>query len=700
MTRDTLVRALAGAALLVVVQGTSAMQLPAAHGEPPTTERLEVTDDYFGEQIVDPYRWLEDQNSPATRAWIDAQNAYTEGLLEPLSCRAALRTRLLELLRVDSYGMPAAKGGRYFFSRRLAAEDLSSLCVRQGVAGEDEVLVDPLALAADKSLSVSFEDVAEDGRWLAYSLRKGGEDEVEIRLLDVETRRELPDRLPRGRYFSLEIAPDRTGLYYALHGEAGTRVYYHRLGQPAETDELLFGQGYGPEKLISASLSDDGRWLLYTVYYGSAAKQTEVYLQDVQARGPLVTIVNDIESRFEGTIAGDVLYLQTDWEAPRQRILAVELANPDRARWREVVPQQEDVLDGFSCVGGRLCLSYLHDVKSLVRICEADGTPVREIEFPALGTVSGVWGAWDQSEAFFSFASYHIPPTIYRYDVQTGQEEVWTQLHVPLDSAQFEVSQHWFDSRDGQRVPMFVVHKRGLKLDGSNPALLTGYGGFNASLTPRYSSLAIAWMERGGVYAVANLRGGGEFGEAWHQAGMLGQKQNVFDDMIAAAEFLVAQGYTAHERLAISGGSNGGLLVGAVLTQRPDLVRAVVCSYPLLDMLRYHRFLVARFWAPEYGTSENPEQFAWLRAYSPYHRVREGEAYPAVLFITGDSDTRVDPLHARKMAALLQYASGGERPILLHYDTQAGHSAGRPVDQVVDDLVDELSFLIWQLQVE
>ena len=435
--------------------------------------------------------------------------------------------------------------------------------------------------------------------------------------------------------------------------------------------------------ILYGELSEDGRWLVITVMYGSSADKTEIYLKDVSSDGPIVPVVKDIDARFLGGIAGNSLYLQTNWEAPNSRLIVVDLEKTSRENWREIILESDAVMDGFSTAGGKLFVSYLKDVKSIVVEFEPDGTRLGEISFPTIGTVSGVYGKWDSSEAFFVYTSFHIPTTIYRYDVANRTQEIWAKIDVPIDSDKYEVKQVWFESKDGTSVPMFVVHAKNIKLDCSHATLLTGYGGFNASSTPGFSAQAAAWIKKGGIYAVANLRGGGEYGEEWHRAGMLQNKQNVFDDFIAAAEYLIEKGYTKPEKLAIRGGSNGGLLVGAAMTQRPDLFGAVICTYPLLDMVRYHMFLVARYWVPEYGSSENPEQFKYLYAYSPYHNVKKGTIYPAVLFITGDADTRVAPLHARKMAAMMQAATGSDKPVIIRYHTKAGHSgaAGQPADR-------------------
>ena len=649
-------------------------------------------------EIVDSYRWLEDQYSPETRKWIEAQNKYTDSLLKSLPGREELRKLVSNLLKVDTISIPIERGGRYFFYKRGADQELSIIYMRKGLRGEDEVLIDPHPWSEDKTVSANIQDISMDGTLLAYGVRRGGEDEVEIKLFNVDKRENLPDSLPRARYFGISITPDKRGFYYTKHHPEGPRIYYHVIGTNVSEDKQIFGEGYGPDKILYASISENGRWLLIHVLYGASADKTEIYIKDLKTDKPVYPIVKDIPARFEGEIGGNILFIHTNWKAPNGRIFAVNPEKPEKEMWKEIIPESDAVIRGFSLAGHKIFVNYLKDVKSKVSIFEPDGTFVREITFPSIGSVSGINGRWDSNEVFFAFSSFHIPTTIYRYDVLTGRKEIWAKVKIPVDTKNYEVRQVWYKSKDGTRVPMFIVHPKNIKLNGNNRTLLTGYGGFNISLTPRFSPRAVAWLEKGGVYAVANLRGGGEFGEKWHRAGMRENKQNVFDDFIAAAEYLIKEGYTKPEKLAIMGGSNGGLLVGAVMTQRPDLFGAVVCTYPLLDMIRYHKFLVARYWVPEYGSSEDPEQFKYLLAYSPYHNVKKGTKYPAILFITGDADTRVAPLHARKMTALMQASTASGKPVLLRYHTKAGHSGGQPVSQQIEDLVDILSFLLWQLK--
>ncbi len=681
---------------------TTLLLLPVAHAAPaapapPPTRAEVVRDTLHGVVIADPYRWLEDKQSPETRAWIEAQNRYRESLMAGVPGREALKARLDQLLKVDVTGIPLERGGRTFFSKRRADQEQRVLYLRRGPAGLDEVLVDPHPLSTDHTTSVSILDVSPDGTLAAVGTRQGGADEVAVSFLDVDSRKELADRLPPARYFGVAIKPDRSGFFYSKFTTAGSRVYEHAMGTDSTADRPVFGEGYGPEKIITIELSEEGKYLQVSVLYGSAAERSELWVKDLAGGGPPAPVAKDLEGFFFGTVVGDQLYMHTNWQAPKGRVLRADLRDPARERWREIVPQGENIIEGLSLAGGKLFVNELENVVSKVRVLDADGQPLGAITFPALGAVGSMNGRWASNEAFFTFSSFVVPATIFRYDVATGERTVWWRSQAPVESDRFETKQVWYTSKDGTRVPMFLVHRKGLKLDGSNPTLLTGYGGFTVNLTPTFSSEAALWVENGGVYAQPNLRGGSEFGEAWHRAGMLGNKQNVFDDFIAAAEWLVANRYTAPRKLAIEGGSNGGLLVGAAITQRPELFRAAICAVPLLDMLRYHRFLVARFWVPEYGSSEDPAQFRWLHAYSPYQHVKKGVKYPAVLLVSGDSDTRVDPLHARKMTALLQTSTGSGRPILLHYDTKAGHAGGKPVSKQIEDGADETHFLFWQL---
>jgi prolyl oligopeptidase len=671
----------------VCVQFAAAPPLSAQ--APPATRTDNVTEVIHGVKISDPYRWLEDQNSPETRAWIEKQNAYTRSVLDRIPEREAIRKRLNELMRFDDTRTPVVAGGRYFFLRRAADADQATLYVREG--GKDRVLVAP----KDSNTAIELEDVTPDGKVVAYGERHGGQDEVAITLLDVDSGKELPDKLPRGRY-SVALRPDHKGFFYDHHTDLD-RIFYHPMGGDQVKDRQIFGDGYGAEYAMDASVSEDGRYLVIHVVHGSAADQTEIHVQNLEEGGPIQPVVKGIPARFFGGAEGDTLFVQTNWKAPNGRMLAIDLRRPAQEQWREIVPEGPDAIEHFSLAAGRVFVGYVHDVSTLIRVFDPDGKPLGEVPLPSIGSAGGMSGRWSGKEAFFRFESFHTPPSVWRYDPAAGTITPWARPEVPLDASRLEVKQVWYASKDGTRIPMFLMYRKGLALDGRNPVYLTGYGGFTISMTPSYSAPAALWAERGGVLAVPSLRGGGEFGEKWHLAGMRANKQNVFDDFIAAAEWLIRNRFTSPAELAIGGGSNGGLLVGAAMTQRPDLFRAVACTYPLLDMLRYDRFLVAKWWVPEYGSASDPEQFKWLYAYSPYQHVKAGVKYPAVLFVTGDSDTRVAPLHARKMTALVQASTASGLPVLLRYDTHAGHSRGQALGAQIDERADILSFLWWQL---
>ena len=664
---------------------------------PPETRRDALVEMLHGVAVDDPYRWLEDQQAPETRDWIDAQNGYADTVLASLPGRDALTALAGTVLEVDAVGMPNERGGRYFHTRRQADQDLAVLYVREGLDGEDRVLIDPHPMSPDHTTSVNYLDISHDGRLVVYGIRDGGVDELSIRLRDVDTGEDLVDRLPAARYGGFNLTPDKAGLFYERYGDVTPRVMYHAIGTDVADDVQIFGDGYDVHHIPVSLLSDDGRWLLVHIIEGSSGP-TEIHVKDLRSDTPFTTVIRDGVTESWAEFAGDQLVITTNLNAPNKRVVLADLTNPTVEHWREVIAERVDVvIQDARGLGGRLAVSYLQDVQPRVAIHELSGAHVRDIAFETLGSVGGGSGRWTSDEAFFTFQSYHRPNTIYRYDLATGEQTVWAQADVPIDTQKYEVNQTWYSSTDGTQVPMFVTHLADVVLDGSNPTLLTGYGGFNLSRTPAFSSLAAVWLESGGVFAEANMRGGGEFGEDWHRDGMLDRKQHVFDDFIAAAEHLIAEGYTTAEHLAIRGGSNGGLLVGAVSNQRPDLFGAVVCSYPLLDMVRYHQFLVASFWVPEYGSSEDPEQFAYIYRYSPYHNVDETATYPATLYITGDGDTRVAPLHGRKMAALMQATHGAETPVLLRYHTDAGHSGGQPISQQIEEMVDTVSFLLWQV---
>jgi prolyl oligopeptidase len=681
-------------ALAQTIHGREGNTLPP----PPAVEAIPVVDDYFGTKIVDNYRWLEDAKSPQTRAFLDAQIAYTASYLKQAQIRPRLVERLKALEEVSRWSMPMERGGNYFFLKRLAGEEQASIYVRRGWAGKDERLVDPAVLSRDANTSVGVADVSSDGKLLAYRVRQGGADQTSVHLLNVKTGKTLEDELPSARYDSVRFAPDGGSLYYARSDKAGTLLYLHLLGTHPGSDTLVFGREFhgetlGPDDLFSADVSDDGRYLVVQIDRGVPARRVDIVFRDLSRQdSPFEILVWGLDSRFSAVYAMGSWFVRTDYQALNGRILKAEPGTQPGA-WKTIIPEAPEVIDNFSIVGGKLYVMRLKDVKSETAIYTLDGKPAGRIDYDGIGSASHLEGRASDRYGFFSFQSFIQPPAIYRLDTVTGMHAVFAQPKIPFDPSQYEMKQVFFKAKDGTRVPMFIAGRKGLKQNGTERLLMTGYGGFNLSETPLWNPAYAWWIEQGGWFAVPNLRGGGEYGDSWHQQGMFEKKQNVFDDWFAAAEYLIDNKYTTAARFAIRGRSNGGLLMGASITQRPDLFSAIWCGYPLLDMLRYQKFLVGSYWKTEYGSAENEKQFGYLLKYSPYHNVKAGTAYPAVMFFTGDNDTRVDPLHARKMTALLQSVSSSERPILLHYSLSGGHSAGVGVEQQIQDDADELTFL-------
>ncbi|HZU23931.1 MAG TPA: prolyl oligopeptidase family serine peptidase [Bryobacteraceae bacterium] len=681
------------ACALLVLTATAASIPP-----PPPTAVHDVTETIHGHTITDPYRWLEDQNSPATRAWIDAQMKYTATILERIPGQAQLQAEVERYMRTDTTSALSEHGGNYYFVRRRPDQDQGVLYVRTGRDGPDKVIVDPLQLAPDHSMSVDLTAVSWDGRLAAYQLRHGGEDETTLSIYDAQTGDTLPDAMPKRFYTSAALKPDHTGIYYSFLRDGETpRVAYHSFGTSPSADVELFGKDLSSSDEVACMLSDTGRYLLIEVAHGSAADKTDVWYQDLAAKGPMLPLITGIAAKFSPVTVGDTVYLHSTWNAPKGRVLRVDMSHPSRDHWTEVVPERPYPLNGIAPSGEGLALDYVENAASRLELVDGDGRNARRVPLPAIGTIRYLNGRWQSKEVFIAFTSFTYPPVMFDYNAATGSQKEWSDAKSPIDASRFEVKQVWFNSKDGTRVPMFVVYQRGLKLDGSAPALLTGYGGFLLSMTPYYTSIAATWVAHGGVFALANLRGGGEFGDAWHQAGMGANKQNVFDDFIAATEYLIAKKYTSAKRMAIEGTSNGGLLVGAALTQRPDLYRAVYCGAPLLDMIRYPMFKIAKLWVPEYGSPDDPKQFEVLYRYSPYHHVKPGTPYPAIMLQSGDADTRVDPLHARKMTALLQADSSSGLPVVLLYDTQAGHAAALPVGRQAEKNAEMLAFLLHEV---
>jgi len=720
----TLALATVGALGALAVPMTETLALPAAAGAPRTAAEP-VRETLHGVEIVDPYRWLEGSAAPDLRApeadldeldrrvdaWTDAQNAHTRAVLDRLPGRERLEARLRELLGAGEIGSPSLRGERAFFLRREGEQAQAVLHVRAAAGGPARPLVDPNALDPEGLTSLGWYEPGPGGDLVAFGLFRAGDENTTLYLIDVERGVWLADEI-EGKVREPSWLRDGSGFVYRRLADVDDpysgEVRFHRVGEHPRHDPLLYAQvkegplatTWGPY----GELSTDGRWLILTYWTGTDSN--DLYAADFRrwlaADGePVWTpIVVGEDALTTGVAEGDVLYLSTTLGAPKGRVVAVDLADPRREAWREVLPERpQAVLSGLRLARELLVADYLEGATTRIERFGRDGAPRGELALPGPGS-AGVATEHDRADALIHFESFNHPPTLYRADLASGRLEQWERPAVPVDPGAFEVRRVHYRSADGTEVPMFVVHRRGLERDGDNPTILTGYGGFNISLTPEFSATVFPWLEAGGVWAVANLRGGGELGEEWHRAGMLEHKQNVFDDFIAAAEWLVAERYTRPARLGIAGGSNGGLLTGAALTQRPELFGAVISAVPLLDMLRYQHFLMARYWVPEYGSAEQAEQFRYLLEYSPYHNVRDGVRYPPVLLLAGENDARVHPMHARKMAARLQAVAAGDpdaEPVLLWVDRSAGHGAGKPLADRIREAADARLFMMWQL---
>jgi prolyl oligopeptidase len=693
----------------------SAMEDPSSRATPskapPRAKKQVVEEIIHGHRVVDPYRWLENASDPETEEYVRQELVYTRSVLNRLPGRQQTQQRITQLATIGTITAPQIAGKLYFYTRREGTQNQPVLLVRQGLHGKDRALVDVNQLAADGTVALDWWFPSDDGKYIAYGTSASGSEESVLHVIESATGQVLPDTIERTRFASIAWKKDNSGFYYTRHPKKGdvpageeayhVKVFYHAIGSDPVQDPLIFGEGRNPQDIPQVALADDDdRWLLIMVFEGWA--KSEMYLQDLKAGTAPVELTNGKAFLYSAEVFRGKLYITTNEDAPWFRVFTVDATNPRRAAWKEIIPQSDAVLKGVRVFGGTLLAQYERNASSQLKLFALNGRESAEIRLPTIGTVNTLGGRWDRSEAFFDFVSFTVPPSVYRVELASCGCELWDKVDAPgINPSAYEVKQLWFPSKDGTKIPMFVFHRRGLELNGKNPTLLSGYGGFNVSLTADFRGSRFLWLEHGGVFAVANLRGGAEFGEEWHRAGMLDKKQKVFDDFIAAAEYLMEEKYTDTERLAIQGASNGGLLMGAAFTQRPDLFRAVVCQVPLLDMLRYQHFQIAKLWIPEYGSSDDAKQFEWLYAYSPYHHVTPGVQYPAILFITAESDTRVDPMHAKKMAALMQAeAANGQspaRPILLRIETKAGHGAGKPITKQIEELTDIYSFLLWQL---
>lgn len=670
----------------------------------PASRRTACTEVLHGVTVADPYRWLEELNAAETQQWIDAQNVITAAYLDQVAQRPAIRQRLTTLWNYERYGIPFKQGNRYFFTRNDGLQNQAVLYWTAALTAEPQVLLDPNQLSPDGTIALSGYAISEDGNLLAYGLSASGSDWTEWRVREVESGQDRSDLLQWIKFSSAAWSHDNAGFFYSRYAAPAAgetykdvnyfqKLYYHQLGTPQADDRLIYERPDQKEWAFGAGVTDDGRYLIIYVTRGTFRQNGIFYKDLADADSSVVELFNrfDAAYSFIGN-DGPRFYFRTDLDAPLSRVIAVDLDQP--AQWQEILPESQDSLREVNFFNDQLIATYLHDAHSQVKRFNTEGELVHALTLPGIGSVSGFSGHQDDGETFYSFTSFTTPSAIYHYELATGKSTIFHQPELDFDPAHYETKQVFYTSKDGTSVPMFISHKRGIALDGSNPTYLYGYGGFNIPLPPSFSSSILVWLEMGGVFVQANLRGGGEYGKDWYQAGTLGSKQNVFDDFIAAAEWLIANGYTSTPKLAIGGGSNGGLLVGACLTQRPDLFGACLAAVGVLDMLRFHKFTIGWAWVSDFGSPDEPEQFKDLLAYSPYHNLKPGTAYPATLITTGDHDDRVFPAHSFKFAAALQYAQGGSPPILIRIETKAGHGAGKPIAKLIEEAADRWAFLV------
>src|ERR1051326_5829127 len=680
----------------------------------PLTRKTNIVDDYNGVKVADPYRWLEDDNSPETRAWVEAQNKVTSAYFRRLDRLPAIRARLTELWNYERYGVPFKEGGRYFFTKNDGLQNQSVLYTMVSLDAPQAVLLDPNSLSADGTVALASYAISMEGNLMAYALATAGSDWREWRVRDIRTGQDLSDLVQWSRFSSASWTKGGKGFFYSRFDEPkkenefkGTvffqKLYFHRVGTPQSDDELVYHRPDQKEWGFDGSVTDDGRYLVITVTHGTDTRN-RVFYNDLQAPGStVVELLNDFDADYSFIDNdGPVFWFRTDLNAPRGRVLAIDLRQPERANWKEIIPQAAEPMQNVNMVNDQFIATYLKDAHSQVKIFSRDGALARELELPGIGTAAGFGGKRSDTETFYAFTSFTAPGTIFRLDLRRGQSAVFREPKIRFDPRDYETEQVFFHSKDRTRVPMFITHKKGLNLNGRNPPLLYGYGGFDISLTPAFSVANLVWMEMGGVYAVPNLRGGGEYGEEWHKAGMKLRKQNVFDDFIGAAEWLIAHRYTraGADKLAIAGGSNGGLLVGATLNQRPDLFGAALPAVGVMDMLRFNKFTAGWAWTSDYGSPDNPDEFKALRAYSPLHNIKPGVNYPATLITTADHDDRVVPAHSFKYAATLQAAQAGTAPILIRIETRAGHGAGKPTAKIIEEAAQRWAFLAHELDIK
>jgi len=700
----------------LILAYSTAPAAPACSGGPglsyPQTRTVEQKDDYHGVAVADPYRWLEDANSEETHAWVEAQNKLTQSYLAQIPRREAIKQRLTQLWNFERFSVPFKEGGRYFYSRNDGLQNQSALYTMKALSDTPRLLLDPNTLAADGTVALAGLAVSPNGKYLAYSIAASGSDWNEIKVRDIDTGKDTEDHIKWVKFSNTAWLRDGSGFFYSRYDEPKEatkladvnyfqKLYFHKLGTPQSADTLVYDRPDHKDWGFGAEVTEDGRYLVITASQGTAHKN-RLYYKDLSSKdAKVVPLLEDFDAAYD-FIANDgpVFWFRTDRLAPRSRIITIDVRKPSGEHWKEVVPESAQTLVSANVVNNQLLVNYLSDAHGLVKVFDLKGKFLHEVELPGIGSVSGFGGKRNEHETFYLYTSFTTPTTIYRYDLKTGKSSVYRQPKVDFNPADYETRQEFFTSRDGTKVPMFIVAKKGIKLDGGNPTYLYGYGGFNISLTPAFSVANLAWVEMGGVYVMANLRGGGEYGEAWHAAGTKLQKQNVFDDFIGAAQWLVDHKVTSPAKLSIGGGSNGGLLVGAALTQRPDLFAAAVPQVGVMDMLRFHKFTIGWAWTSDYGSSDNADEFQALYKYSPLHNLKPGTCYPATLITTADHDDRVVPAHSFKFAATEQADQAGPAPVLIRIDTKAGHGAGKPTTKQIEEVADRWGFLSRELHMD
>jgi prolyl oligopeptidase len=678
----------------------------------PHPKTIDQVDDYHGTKVADPYRGLEDTDSADTRAWIESENKLTFQYLDQIPYRHAIHERLMKLWNYERYGVPEQQGGRYFYQHNTGLQNQNILLVADSLNAEPRVLLDPNTLSSDGTVALVGHAVSDDGKLLAYGTAASGSDWMEWRVRDVDTGKDLPDLIKWVKFSGASWTKDNKGFYYSRYDEPKSdtalrdanyfhKLYYHRLGSPQSEDKLIYDRPDNKELGFGGNVTDDGHYLIITVWQGTSPKNRLYYKDLTKPDSEVVKLLDDFDAEYRFVDNdGPVFWIKTDRDAPRGRVIAIDTRHPERANWKTIVPQGKDKLEHANVINDSFVLGYLKDAQTEVRIHDLSGKLLHTVDLPGIGTAEGFAGKRKDKETFYAFTSFITPTTIYRYDLPAAKSSVYRQPKVDFDSSRYETKQVFYNSKDGTRVPMFITAKKGLKLDGQNPVLLYAYGGFNISLTPAFSVGNAVWLEMGGVYAQPNLRGGGEYGEEWHLAGTLQRKQNVFDDFIAAAEWLIANKYTSSSKLAIRGGSNGGLLVGACMTQRPDLFGATLPAVGVMDMLRFHKFTIGWAWTSDYGSSDDPEMFKALYAYSPLHNLKPGTKYPPTLITTADHDDRVVPGHSFKFAATLQADQAGPAPVLIRIETKAGHGAGKPISKQIEETADSWAFVARNLDMQ